>query len=142
MLHGLAPFALDEAGQTLSLVQPNAALDVRYLAPQPLAFTQTGGFAPPPKMRNERLPFPNHWHVEAATRAPAAASDTLTLLLPRRAGKAEPWTAERLDTPTASGLKLTRGGKTLGIAFRKHGAAAAEWDGRLFDGPVAVRTAD
>lgn len=138
MLHGLSPFTLDEAAQTLRLESKNAGLTAKYLAPQPLAFTQTDGFEPPPKMRGNASPFPNHWHVEAATRQPAAASDTLTVLIPHRAGKAEPWTAERLDTPTAAGLRLTRGGKTLGIAFRKHGAASAEWDGKPFDGPVAV----
>ena len=67
------------------------------------------------------------------------ASDTLTLLIPARVGKEEPWQAERVDSPTASGLRFTRGGKTLHIAFRKHGVDAAEWDGVAFDGPVAVR---
>ena len=138
MLHGLSPFVLDEARQTLSLAQTNACLTVKYLAPQPLAFTQTDGFTPPPKMRNGKLPFPNHWHVEAAMRTPVAASDTLTVLIPSRAGKAEPWTAERVDTETASGLRLTRGGRTVGIAFRKHGVTRAEWGGQPFEGPVVV----
>jgi hypothetical protein len=138
MLHGLSAFTPDEADQTLRLDQKNAGLTVKYLAPQPLAFTQTDGFTPPPKMRNGRSPFPNMWHVEASTKTPAAASDTLTVLLPYRAGKAEPWAAERVDTATASGLRLTCGGKTVGIAFRKHGATAAEWEGKPFDGPVVV----
>lgn len=139
MLHGLSAFTLDEAAQTLRLTQKNASLAVRYFAPQPLAFTQTDGFTPPPKMRNKRSPFPNQWHVEAAMRRPVTASDTLTLLIPARVGKEEPWQAERVDSPTASGLRFTRGGKTLHIAFRKHGVDAAEWDGVAFDGPVAVR---
>jgi len=138
MLHGLSPFALDEASQTLRLAQTNACLTVKYLAPQPLAFTQTDGFNPPPKMRNNALPFPNQWHVEAATTRPALASDTLTVLVPARAGQAEPWTAVRADTATASGLRLTRNGRTIGIAFRKHGAATPEWGGHSFEGPVTV----
>ena len=137
MLHGLAPFMIDEAAQTLSVAQSNAVLDVRYLAPHPLAFTQTDGFKPAPKMRDKST-LPNHWHAEAATR-PVTASDTLTILIPRRASQSEPWAAERRDTPTASGLTLTHGGKTINIVFRKHGAAAAEWDGKPFDGPVTVR---
>jgi len=139
MLHGLSAFTLDEAAQTLRLTQKNASLAVRYFALQPLAFTQTDGFTPPPKMRNGRAPFPNQWHVEAAMRRPVMTSDTLTLLIPARAGKEEPWQAERIDSPTACGLRVTRGGKTLRIAFRKHGVSAAEWDGVAFDGPVAVR---
>ena len=138
MSHGLSAFTLDEAAQTLRLSQQNASLEVRYFAPQPLVFTQTDGFDPPPKMRNGRSPFPNHWHVEAATRKPATASDTLTLLLPARVGKEVPCQAERIDSPTASGLRITRGGKTLRIAFRKHGVSAAEWDGTAFDGPAFV----
>ncbi len=138
LLHGLSAFTVDEAGQTLRLDLKNAGLTVKYLAPLPLALTQTDGFTPPPKMRDGSKPFPNMWHVEAAMKTPAAASDTLAVLIPHRAGKAEPWTAERLDSATASGLRLTRGGKTLGIAFRKHGVSAAEWGGKPFDGPVAI----
>ena len=138
MLHGLSAFTLDEAAQTLRLDQKNAGLTVKYLAPQPLAFTQTDGFKPAPKMRGTASPFPNQWHVEAAMRQKTFASDTLTVLIPYRAGKTEPWTAERIDTATASGLRLTRNGKTIGIAFRKHGATAAEWDGKPLDGPLVV----
>ena len=43
-----------------------------------------------------------------------------------------------VSSPTASGLRITRGGKTLRIAFRKHGVSAAEWDGTAFDGPAFV----
>jgi len=138
MLHGLAPFTLDEAAQTLRLDLKNAGLAVKYLAPQPLAFTQTDGFLPPPKMRNGKSPFPNHWNVEAAARQKRAVSDTLTVLLPYRAGACPAWSAERVDTATASGVRVTRNGKTVGVAFRKHGAEKAEWDGKPFDGPVAV----
>ena len=138
MLHGLSAFTLDEATQTLRLDQKNAGLTVKYLAPQPIAFTQTDGFKPAPKMRGTASPFPNQWHVEAAMRKPVSSSDTLTVLIPYRAGKAEPWTAERLDTATASGVRLTRNGKTIGVAFRRHGATSAEWNGRPFDGPVVI----
>ncbi len=138
MLHGLSAFTPDEAAQALRLDRKSASLSVKYLAPQPLAFTQTDGFTPPPKMRNGKSPFPNQWHVEAAMRTPALASDTLTVLVPCRAGQTEAWTAERVDSATASGLRLTRGGKTIGIAFRKHGAASAAWNGQPFDGPVVV----
>jgi hypothetical protein len=138
MLHGLSAFTLDEPAQTLRLDQKNAGLVVKYLSPQPLAFTQTDGFSPAPKMRNNASPYPNQWHVEAATRQKAVASDTLTVLIPYRAGTYQEWRAERADTATASGVRITRNGKTIGIVFRKHGATAAEWNGKPFDGPVNV----
>ncbi len=138
MLHGLSAFTLDETAQTLRLERKHAGLTVKYLAPQPLVFTQTDGFQPPPRLRNRMPPFPNHWHVEASLPQPVAASDTLMVLVPRRAGRPDDWTAERADSATASGLRLTRGGKTIGIAFRKHGATRAEWDGQSFEGPVSV----
>ena len=138
MLHGLSPFKLDEPAQTLLLDQKHAGLAVKYLAPLPLAFAQTDGFTPAPKMRGGAAPFPNQWHVEAATRQKIFASDTLTVLLPYKAGAAQPWSAERVDTSTASGARITSGGKTIGVAFRKHDVTRAEWDGKFFDGPVMV----
>ena len=139
MLHGLSAFTLDEPRQTLRIEQKNAGLAVKYLAPQPLTFTQTDGFIPPPKMRGASSPLPNQWHVEASMRQRAAASDTLTVLIPYRiGGAAQAWTAERVDTATASGVRLTRDGKTIGIAFRKFGAKTAEWDGKPFEGPVVI----
>ena len=138
MLHGLSAFTLDEPAQTLRLEQPHAGLVVKYLAQQPLAFTQTDGFKPAPKMRNNASPYPNQWHVEAAMRQKTSASDTLTVLIPYRAGAYQAWTAERADTASASGVRITRAGKTIGIAFRKSGATAADWNGKHFDGPVIV----
>ncbi len=138
LFHANSPFTLDEGAQTLRLDQKSAGLAMKVLAPQPVALAQTDGYAPPPKMRNGRSPFPNMWHAEAALRRPALTSDTLTVLVPYRAGQAEVWTAERVDTATACGVRLTRGGKSLGVAFRKYGVTAAEWGGKAFDGPVAV----
>jgi hypothetical protein len=138
LLHGLSSFKLDEPAQTLLLDQKHAGLAVKYLAPQPLAFAQTDGYTPPPKMRGGAAPFPNQWHVEAAMRQKTVNSDTITILLPFRAGAAQPWSAERADTATASGAHITCGGKTIGVAFRKHGVTQAEWDGKPFAGPVVV----
>ena len=138
MLHGLSAFTLDEAAQTLRLDQPHAGLLVKYLAPQPLAFTQTDGYNPPPKMRNKASPFPNQWHVEASTRAKSATSDTITFLMPYRAGAVPDFKAERLDTGTASGARITLGGRQIGVAFRKHEAQDATWGGEKLDGPVKV----
>jgi hypothetical protein len=138
MLHGLSAFTLDESAQTLRLDQKNAGLTVKYLAPQPLTFVQTDGFTPPPKMRGSAKPFPNQWHVEAALRQKTSTSDTLTVLIPYRAGAFQTWSAVRADTDTASGVRITRDGKTIGVAFRKHGITAAEWSGKPMVGPVAV----
>lgn len=138
MLHGLSEFKMDEAAQTLLLKQKHAGLAVKYLAPQPLAFTQTDGFTPAPKMRNGAAPFPNQWHVEAAMRQKVLASDTLTILLPYRGDAPQTWKAERVDNATASGARISCGGKTITVAFRKHGIKQAEWNGKPFERPVLV----
>lgn len=139
MLHGLAPFTLDQTAQTLRLEQPNAILEGKYLAPQPLTFSQSDGYEPPPRYRNEQKPFPNQWHLEAGFVEPALSSDTLTVLVAKRKGATESWSAERLDSPSASGLLFKRGDRTIGIAFRKHGIKNAEWGGQPFQAAVMVR---
>lgn len=142
MLHGMSVFAIDEARQTLRTDTKNAGVIVHYLAPQKLRFTQTDGFSPAPKMRGSAKPFPNQWHVEAALREPVLESDTITVLVPFRAGQKMKtiWSAEREDTATASGVIIRRDGQKIGVAFRKKGKVAAEWDGARFDGPVWVTT--
>jgi hypothetical protein len=63
------------------------------------------------------------------------------VLAPHRAGAARPVDAQRLETDTAIGVRLTRAGQTATIGFRKAGIAGpASLAGKSFDAPVLVET--
>ena len=135
MLHSLKAFEVDDKAAQLSVEQPKAGVTVRYLSPAPLAFRQWDGFEPKPKK-----PFPNQWHVEAGTQEKRDAIGMLTVIVPYRAGQRADWKAERLETSTALGVRVTRGGKTTLIGFNKTAAGTqATLAGASFDGPVLVR---
>lgn len=99
MLHGLRAFTLDTAQNRLELELPRAGLRVQYLSPVPLAFRQWDGYDPPPGE-----PFPNQWHVEAATTQARPQMSMVTVLVPHRAGQRADWQASRRDT--ADGLQV------------------------------------
>ncbi len=114
MLHALKSFDVDEKAAQLSVEQPKAGVTVRYLSPAPLAFRQWDGFDPKPKK-----PFPNQWHVEAGTRDKLDSLGMLTVIVPYRAGQRTDWKAERVETATTIGVRMTLGGKTTLIDFKK-----------------------
>ncbi len=135
MLHGLSEFKVDEATSTLRQERPKAGVTVRYLGPDPLAFQQTDGFSPKPKKD-----FPNLWHVQAGTKEKRKELGMLTVLVPWRDGKETPFTATRVESATALGVKVERDGKTTLVAFRKPGVTGpAELAGLKFDAPFAVK---
>jgi hypothetical protein len=135
MLHALKAFDVDDKATQLSVEQPKAGVTVRYLSPALLAFRQWDGFQPKPKK-----PFPNQWHVEAATQGKRDVLGMLTVLVPYRAGQRADWKAERIETSTALGVRLTFGDKTTLIAFSKAKAGTrASLAGESFDGPVLIR---
>jgi hypothetical protein len=134
MLHALKEFSVDERRASASVDLPGAGVDVRYLSPRPLAFRQWDGFEPKPSTE-----FPNHWHLQAGTRDNAKALGVLTVLVPYRAGQRAAWTAERVESETALGVRITRGGATRLVGFRKHGVGGpATLDGKAFDAPATV----
>jgi hypothetical protein len=65
-------------------------------------------------------------------------SDALMVLNPYRTGEEQPVQATRIDSATASGLRITRGTSTIDVAFRKAGVQQAEWQGHAFTTPVWV----
>lgn len=131
MLHGLRSFEVMEDSARLQLSLPKAALDVQYFSPEPLTFRQWDGYDPAPDKE-----FPNQWHVEASTRSKRGEIGVLTILMPRRPGTENRWKAERLESPTAVGVRLTRDGSKHVIAFRKHGVSTgASLEGISFSGP-------
>jgi hypothetical protein len=133
MLHGNQAFEVGESGVRIDL--PKAGADIRYLSPLPLVFRQWDGYEPKPTRE-----FPNMWHVEASTREKKTEVGVLTVIVPYRAGKREPWTAARVESETALGVRLERAGRTTRLLFRKDGArGSASADGVAFDGPAVAR---
>ncbi|MEI7728530.1 MAG: DUF4962 domain-containing protein [Verrucomicrobiota bacterium] len=118
MLHALKPFDLDEKANRLSVQQPKAGVMAQYLpsAALPLTFRQWDGFKPKPTKE-----FPNQWHVEASTTDKRSELGMLTVLVPYPSTKADPWQAERLETPSAIGIRFTRNGQSTLVGFRKAG---------------------
>jgi hypothetical protein len=135
MLHAPRAFDVDEKGAALRVDLPKAGAEARYLSPAPLTFRQWDGYEPKPTRE-----FPNLWHVEAGTREKRAEVGMLTVIVPHRAGRREPWSAARVESATAVGVRFERGGKTIRLAFRKDGVRGeASVDGLAFDAPAAVR---
>lgn len=138
MLHGLAPFTVDESQARLTLERPKAGLTAQYLPPAPLAFRQWDGY---PMTMLRDATFPNQWHVEAATKDKRADLQMLTVLAPYRAGKRVEWSAQRLESPTAVGVRIQREGAVTTVAFRKSGVSGkATLEGLAFNAPSAFRT--
>lgn len=133
MLHALGPFTVDEAAARLSAQQPRAGVSVQYLSPVPLGFRQWDGYEPKPTRE-----FPNQWHVEAGTTNRLSELRMLTVILPHRAGAQTPWRAERIETDTALGARIVRGGEAWIVAFRKADAGRATLGEARFDTPVWV----
>ncbi len=120
MLHGLKAFTLDERESRLRLDQENSRLDVRYLSPVPLTFTQTDGFKPRPSRE-----FPNIWHVETGTTEARGELGMVTVMVPQRAGKPVAWQATRTDSAGGALVELTVEGRRHSIQFPSPGGTAA-----------------
>lgn len=133
MLHALKEFVVDEKAARLAVEMPAAGATVQYLSPAPLGWRQWEGFVPPPTRE-----FPNHWHVEASTQDKRESLSMLTVIIPHRAGQRPAWSAQRIESDTAVGVRLSLGGKALAAAFRLADDGKAAVDGLSFDGPVTV----
>ena len=135
MLHAPQTFNVDEKGAALSFDRKLAGVRVKYLSPLPLSFRQWDGYDPKPTKE-----FPNQWHVEAGTTQKAKQMAMLTVIVPHRVGNALDWNAERLESATAIGVRLTRGNQSTLIGFRKPNitgrATLGDW---TFDAPAAMR---
>jgi hypothetical protein len=65
----------------------------------------------------------------------------LTVIVPERAGAAAAaWKSERVESDTAVGARVQRGGRTTLVGFRKAGQGKAVLEGAAFDAPVSVTT--
>jgi hypothetical protein len=136
MLHGLAPFAVDDARNELRQEQPQAGCVARYLSPAKLTFRQWDGYDPKPSSRQD---FQNQWHVEAGTVERQKSLGMFTLIVPYRAGAVPTIAAERSDSDGAVGLTVTVDGRVHSIALRRAGVEGpASWNGKPLTGSVLV----
>lgn len=134
MLHALSPFTVDEKTGSFSVQQPKAGLTAQYLSPTPLSFRQWDGYDPKPTRE-----FPNQWHVEAGTQEKWSELRMITVLVPHRAAAAPEWTAERVESDTAVGVRVTRAGKTTLVAFRKADQGGGTVGDVTFASAIAVQ---
>ncbi len=134
MLHAFSPFTVDEAAARLSAKQPKASVSAQYLSPAPLNFRQWDGYSPPPDRE-----FPNQWHVEAGTQAKLAELRMLTVIVPQRAGQETSWRAERVESDTAVGVRVSRKDKSTVIAFRKADQGEASLAESHFESAVRIQ---
>ncbi|MBI4663889.1 MAG: hypothetical protein HY735_34235 [Verrucomicrobia bacterium] len=135
MLHALKPFETDDPRDELSVEQPRAGVEVKFLSPSPISFRQWDGYEPKPDRD-----FPNQWHVEASTNEKRKEIGLLTVLMPYHSGQRPDWRAERLESETAMGVRVTRGDKASLIAFRKaHASRPVSLAGQSIEGNIAVR---
>lgn len=112
MLHALKQFTVDAGTGRLGVEQPTAGVQVQYLSPVSLEFRQTDGFVPPPNK-----PFPNQWHVQAATTGKHKSLGMVTVIVPHRAGRQENWTATRDDRDGKVVVTVTRPKTALRVEF-------------------------
>ncbi len=116
MLHGLRPFTIQEEKARLHLELDKAGVEVQYLSPVRLSFRQWDGYQPPPTQ-----PFPNQWHVETGTQEKVPNLGMLTVIVPYRTGQPRKYLAERVQTNSALGVRITQEGKTVSVWFPKPG---------------------
>ncbi len=113
LLHALEEMRVDSGARTIEVTRGGARLQVRFLVPQGLQFTQTDQFTVPPEADN----LPNQWHLTASTTAPAARQRFLTVLLPYREGQ-RPASVQARETPGFMVVEIAGATLTHTVSFR------------------------
>jgi hypothetical protein len=131
MLHGLAPFEIDEGASQLRLERTRAGVLVDYVAEEPLGFRQWDGYQPvprPPATPSQRVP--NQWHVEASTKQSADSAFVVTVLRPYRKGQMPIGTVHKDGNTIRIGADITLKLRNAG-AFAVVTKGARQWTLRL-----------
>ncbi|MCX8092295.1 MAG: hypothetical protein N3I86_15400, partial [Verrucomicrobiae bacterium] len=71
--------------RTLRVLRAPAAMEVRFLWPPTLTFSQTDRYDPEPE-RIRHSDIQNTWHLTASTTEPSATMQFVTVLMPHRIG--------------------------------------------------------
>lgn len=135
MLHGMSEFEVAASTSELHIQQPNAGATIQYLGTSPVTLRQWDGYP----YTSIRGAIPNQWHVEASTQKKERAVGMFSVILPYRGNAKPKYTAERLQSPTADGVKVNMDGRTTIIGFTKHDTKTGELAGFTFESPVLVK---
>jgi hypothetical protein len=138
-LHALDPMAIDEQARTVRLTRNQAALDVHFLVPRGLTFSQTDQFTVAPEGPADR--YPNQWHLTAQTTERDTAGRFLTVLLPH--GVNEPMTDVQVKSLEAGGYlgaEITAQGRRHVVAFRTAPGPAATMAGLALTGDACAQS--
>ncbi len=126
MLHGRAPFEINEAEQRLVLDRGEAGVVVDYVAERPLKIRQWTGYQPEPNREylstTGRADIPPQWHVEASSE-PAGSALTLAVLRVHRRGRAP--ASRVLSQRDSSSLSVRLDGTETTVTFRRAGSELA-----------------
>jgi hypothetical protein len=136
-LHALAEFTFDPNSLHFGVQREHAGFDAQYLSPVPMTLIQTSGYGnikmptSIPKLLGPEKdgPVPNQWHLEATNTEKRESLDVLTVIKVHKGQERVEWTAKRLESPSAIGAKVTIGGKTTLVAFKKSGQQRGSLEG-------------
>ena len=112
-LHATDKMQIDETANRVTIVRPKAVLDVTFLAPAKLVFSQTDEFDPPPVEFMKRVV--KNWHLSAATPA-AERMEIVSVLVVRRPD--DP-VSPRMFNLKAGGVEMVTAGEARQIVFPK-----------------------
>jgi hypothetical protein len=116
-LHAQENMEVDAAARTVGIKKNDAGLDVFFLTPTELTFSQTDQFTVPPEGDKDR--YPNQWHLTAETTKPSENRRFVTVLLPHRVGQHDPGRRVRLLSGNGYlGAEVIDRGKRHVVAFR------------------------
>ena len=130
LLHTLNKLEMDPRTGSLLARDGDARVAVRLIATVPYRFSQSDRFPIPPEEPDSTAyimskdTYPDQWHFNAATEKPSAEVKFLAILVPYRAGEAEP------------DIVPIAGGDVKG--FRVGGAKVAAWWGGGAQGKIAA----
>lgn len=112
-LHALHQMDIDEPAQRARIRGKTAQLDLFFLSPGSLSFSQTDQFTVPPERD-----YPNQWHLTAETAERRSTCRFLTVLLPQRADQQEAVEVKLLSGGGCFGAEVISEGKRHVVAFR------------------------
>jgi hypothetical protein len=116
-LHSLEEMEVNSMEQTVRITRNQAQLDLQFLTPAGLTFSQTDQFAVPPEGDPER--YPNQSHLAAETTTPSERARFLTVLFPHHADQGDPGrTARLLRGDGYLGAEVTAQGRRHVVVFR------------------------